>query len=187
MQDVLSKRESWTFSSDDKQYEGFSIPEMNNEGRWDVLLIPRLWAQAQHGLSNILTHFIFHILKIGSSNLRFVWKKGRMGLPKRINFWKSSKEGGGVIFNPKIYNADFGPLHRALNRAYLETNCKMIFRKWGGGIKGHLEFFRKFIWPVPKSSLTMWNFQFEFSSSDWQHSSSVIKFFIPTLNSGWTT
>ena len=35
--------------------------------------------------------------------------KGRILLPKRMNFWKSAKGGGGgVIFNPKIYIAYFG-------------------------------------------------------------------------------
>ena len=37
-----------------------------------------------------------------------------MRLPKRMNFQKTSKgAGGGVILNPKIYVADFGPLNRA--------------------------------------------------------------------------
>ena len=36
--------------------------------------------------------------------------KGRVALPNKMNFRKSSK---GVIFNPtKIYIADFGPLYR---------------------------------------------------------------------------
>ena len=45
--------------------------------------------------------------------------KGRVTLPKRMNFWKSSKGGegsGGGRFNPKIYVADFGPLNRAFSR-----------------------------------------------------------------------
>ena len=41
------------------------------------------------------------LLSIAVSN------KGRIPLPKRMNFRKSSKGGGGVIFNPKIYVADF--------------------------------------------------------------------------------
>ena len=40
--------------------------------------------------------------------------KGRMASPKRMNFRKSSR-GGGVIFNPKNYIADFGPLNRAFS------------------------------------------------------------------------
>ena len=38
--------------------------------------------------------------------------KGRVTLPKRMNFQKNSKRGGGIIFNPKIYVADFGPFNR---------------------------------------------------------------------------
>ena len=35
--------------------------------------------------------------------------QGMVRLPNRMNFWKSSKGGGGgIIFNPKIYVADFG-------------------------------------------------------------------------------
>ena len=41
--------------------------------------------------------------------------KGRMEIPKRMFFRKSSKRGGGVISNPKIYIADFGPLNRAFS------------------------------------------------------------------------
>ena len=38
--------------------------------------------------------------------------KGQVALTKGMNIRKSSKVGGreGVIFNPKIYLADFGPL-----------------------------------------------------------------------------
>ena len=46
-------------------------------------------------------------------------KKGRIPLPYRIN-GKSAKGGGrGVIFNPKIYVADFGNF---LNRAFWPWN-----------------------------------------------------------------
>ena len=34
--------------------------------------------------------------------------KERVPLPNRMNFWKNFQKGGGVIFNPKIYAADFG-------------------------------------------------------------------------------
>ena len=40
--------------------------------------------------------------------------KGRITPPNRMNFQKSSKEGGGVIFNPKIYVADVGFLSMKL-------------------------------------------------------------------------
>ena len=43
-------------------------------------------------------------------------------------FWKRSKEGGGLIFNPEIYIVDFVPL----NRFFFGKNCNKIFRKWGG-------------------------------------------------------
>ena len=33
---------------------------------------------------------------------------GRIPLPNWMNFRKSAIEGGGAIFNPKIYVADFG-------------------------------------------------------------------------------
>ena len=39
--------------------------------------------------------------------------KGRVALPNRMNFWKSSK-GGEVIFNLKIYVADFGNFKQGL-------------------------------------------------------------------------
>ena len=37
-----------------------------------------------------------------------------MAVPNRINFWTSPKGGGGVIFNPKIYVADFGNFKQGL-------------------------------------------------------------------------
>ena len=39
--------------------------------------------------------------------------KGRTAPPKRMNFRKNSK--GGIISNPNIYIADFGPLNRAFS------------------------------------------------------------------------
>ena len=36
--------------------------------------------------------------------------KGRVRLPNRMNFRKGAKGGLGVIFKPKNYTADFGPL-----------------------------------------------------------------------------
>ena len=69
-----------------------------------------------------------------------------MTVPKRMDFRIRSKGRVGVIFNPKIYIADCGHLYRALKGAFQKKNCIMIFRKWGGlGVKGRLEFFRKFI------------------------------------------
>ena len=61
-----------------------------------------------------------------------IWLKsrGRMAPPKRMNFRKSSKGGGdGVISNPKIYIADFGPL--VFPRIHID--CSIIRRKILGG------------------------------------------------------
>ena len=43
----------------------------------------------------------------------FLGKEGRMALPNRMNFRKSSKGGGGVIFNSKICVAVFGNFEQA--------------------------------------------------------------------------
>ena len=53
--------------------------------------------------------------------------EGRVLLPNQMNFWKKSKRGrgGGVIFNPKVYVADFGSLNIESER----KNCSVIFRK----------------------------------------------------------
>ena len=56
------------------------------------------------------------------------------------------QRGEGVIFYPKIFIADFGPLYRALKikQGLSETNCNISFQN-EGGVKGRLDFFRKFI------------------------------------------
>ena len=41
--------------------------------------------------------------------------KGSPTFPNRMNFRKSSEGGGGVIFNPTIYIAKFGPLNMAFS------------------------------------------------------------------------
>ena len=45
-------------------------------------------------------------------------------------FFVKVPKGGGVIFNPKIYVADLGPLTRALNRAF---SGKKLFSEDEGG------------------------------------------------------
>ena len=55
---------------------------------------------------------------------------------KTDEFSEKFKRGGRVILKPKIYITDFGPLYGALNRD---------FRKRLQGVKGRLEYFRKFI------------------------------------------
>ena len=56
----------------------------------------------------------------GTPKLECLHLKRRVRVPKQMIFWKGSKGWGGegVIFNPKIYNADFGPLNRALKKAF---------------------------------------------------------------------
>ena len=63
-----------------------------------------------------------------------------MTQPKGMNFRKSSK-GGWVIFDPKTYVADFGPLNGSLNRAFfLEKNATQCSENEGGGSKAILNF-----------------------------------------------
>ena len=57
--------------------------------------------------------------------------KGRMAVPNRMNFQKSSK-GVWVIFNPKIYLAYFGPL----NRVFTEKIKTCFSDNEGGGSRG---------------------------------------------------
>ena len=45
--------------------------------------------------------------------LQHVCELGTGDSTKTDEFWKSSKGGWEVIFNPKIYVADFGPINRA--------------------------------------------------------------------------
>ena len=52
--------------------------------------------------------------------------EGRVLLPKRMNFRKTSK--GGVIFNPRIYAADFEPIY-SFFRTFSEKKYNIIFPK----------------------------------------------------------
>ena len=67
-----------------------------------------------------------------------------------MNFRKSSK-GGGVIFNPKIYVADFCHYRLYFGHEFQKKICNITFRKCffseneGRGVRGRLELFRKFI------------------------------------------
>ena len=63
--------------------------------------------------------------------------KGRIRLPKRMIFWKTSK-GGGVIFNPKKDVADLGPLYRYF-QMFSEKIATYFFEN--EGVKGRLYFF----------------------------------------------
>ena len=57
----------------------------------------------------------------------FLGRSGRSGTgcpTKTDEFSEKFQRGGGVISNPKIYIADFGPL----NRAFLENDTKRSFQ-----------------------------------------------------------
>ena len=58
--------------------------------------------------------------------------KGRLPLPKQMNFRKSSKGGVGVIFNPKIYVADFCHYRRYFGHEF-QKKLQYNFPKMSGG------------------------------------------------------
>ena len=61
--------------------------------------------------------------------------KGRVALPNRMSFRKSAKGGAGVIFNPKIDIADFGPIKGVFFLRFPKKNCNTIFQNEGWGSK----------------------------------------------------
>ena len=68
--------------------------------------------------------------------------------PTKTDRFSDNFQGGrGVIFNPKIYIADLGPLNRWLfEHETEEKKLKNDFKKMrGGGVKGHLKLFQKII------------------------------------------
>ena len=72
--------------------------------------------------------------------------KGQVTIPKRMNFWKGSKNGGGHHFQSKKSCCRFWTLKKVFLFDFPEKNCHMIFRKRGGGQRqGCLGLFRKFI------------------------------------------
>ena len=64
----------------------------------------------------------------GSSKATWIQRQcATATLPNRMNFRKVPR-GGGAIFNPKVYNADFGLLYRAFYGRFREKkNCIIIF------------------------------------------------------------
>ena len=56
-----------------------------------------------------------------------------------MNFRKSAKGGAGVIFNPKIYVAGFGHLHRFF-RTFSEKFATQFSKEKGGGSKADSNF-----------------------------------------------
>ena len=76
-----------------------------------------------------------------------------------MSFRKTSKGEGG-IFNSKIYIADFKPLYSFFFSKKI-LQYKFPKMRWGGGVRGRLEFFRKFIrlvaLPVPYTAFTVFS------------------------------
>ena len=66
------------------------------------------------------------------------------GQATKTDEFSENFQGGGVIFNPKIYVADFGPLYRAVKWVW-GKKLQYDFLKMMGGVKGCLELLRKFI------------------------------------------
>ena len=56
-----------------------------------------------------------------------------MAAPNLMNFRKSSKRGGGVIFNPKIYIADFCHYRRYFGHEFQEKFAILFSENEGGG------------------------------------------------------
>ena len=69
-------------------------------------------------------------------------EKRRVALTKRTIFRKCSNAGGGVIFNPEFYIADFKPLSRVFEHEIIKK-MEDFPKTWG--VKGRLELFQKFI------------------------------------------
>ena len=95
-------------------------------------------------------------LKITIANLAF---------PKRMNFRKRGVGwvGGWVIFNPKTYVADFGPLNRAFWAWHQKTFTTWFFRKWGGEGQRPFGIFPKnhLFWRRHSSLRKSWNLSWE--------------------------
>ena len=60
-------------------------------------------------------------------------------------FWKRSKVGRGGHFRSKNFYFRFWTFKEVFFWTIPKKNCNRIFQKWGGGVKGRLELFRKFI------------------------------------------
>ena len=105
-------------------------------------------------------------LKTKSNNLCQIWiitYKGQARVPKRMNFWKSSKVEVGS-FSIRKYILQILEFKGDFYQDFWKE-CNIIFRKWGGGAKAVWNFSENssvlVAWPVPQSFsfLTIWNFQ----------------------------
>ena len=70
---------------------------------------------------------------------------GKDGSSKTDEFLEKFQKGGGVISNPKIYVADFCHYKRFLGHVFRKKSATWFSENEGGGIKGRLELFQKFI------------------------------------------
>ena len=97
---------------------GGEAPPMLNSVVWLVLHFPLsclpIFCPTKASKTTQICRFILNIKSMITFQFAFLASlKGRVSPPKRMNFRKSSRGEGGVIFNPKIYIAKFGPLNRA--------------------------------------------------------------------------
>ena len=84
--------------------------------------------------------FIFDII-ISFTRLGYGLRDGS-GVGYQYECWKSSKRGG-VIFNPKVYIADVGPLNWSFSRFPFGKKFQYSFPKMRGGVvKGHFDLFK---------------------------------------------
>ena len=66
-------------------------------------------------------------------------------ISKTDEFSEKFRRGGGVIFNPKIYVADFCHYRRYFGHEFQKKFATQLSENEGGrGVKGRLELFRKF-------------------------------------------
>ena len=81
----------------------------------------------------------FFLIKLWQCSLRDGWR-----LQNKWILGNGTKGGGRVIFNPKNYIRHFGPFGTRLFEHEFLKNIIWFFEN-RGGIKGRLEFFRKFM------------------------------------------
>ena len=102
-----------------------------------------MWVETGNNFASLKCPWKGMLLFLGMGGLQNGWIFGKV-------------PGGGVIFNPKNYIADFVPLKRAF-WAWLSEKFATWFSKNEGGGQSRLELFRKFI-PVGGAtrSLIVW-------------------------------
>ena len=89
-----------------------------------TIVLNREWGQWCMGRMGWVTYVVFRICNFDNYHC---WR--RIPPPNWMNFWKSAKGGGGVIFNPKNYVADFGNLKQGF------LSMKLIKRRVNSGFR----------------------------------------------------